>query len=166
MRPAFTSCDRRLQCQFPVPFSLEPTLAQRIEHQVQVLPEEAGDRIDQIAGRRLPDYSRARLQRWIREGALTVDGRRRKPSDRLAGGETLSLVAELVAEDEVVAQAIPLHVLFEDEDIIVLNKPAALVVHPAAGHPDGTLQNALLHHRPALETLPRSGIVHRLDKDT
>ena len=144
----------------------ESQLAQRIEHQAQVPRDQAGTRLDQVCGGLWPDYSRARIQRWIRDGALTVDGRRGKPSERLSGGETLRLQAELVAEDEVRPEAIPIDVIFEDEDLLVLNKPAGLVVHPAAGHPDGTLQNALLHHRPALEGLPRAGIVHRLDKDT
>lgn len=141
-------------------------MAQRIEHRVQVEPADAGERLDQVAGRLLPDYSRARLQKWIREGALTVDGRQCKPSERVTGGEHLALLAEVVPEGAVEAESIPLAVLYEDEDLLVLDKPAGLVVHPAAGHPDGTLQNALLHHRPGLEALPRAGIVHRLDKDT
>ena len=141
-------------------------LAQRIEHRTQVGPEHAGERLDQVAGRMFPDYSRARLQKWIRDGALTLDGRRGKPSERVSGGESLVLDAELEPEGEVIAEAIPLDVIYEDEDLLVLDKPAGLVVHPAAGHPAGTLQNALLHHRPSLETLPRAGIVHRLDKDT
>lgn len=141
-------------------------MAQRIDHRLQVDLSQAGQRLDQVAGSLLPDYSRARLQKWIREGALTVDGRRVKPSLKLAGGEELVLSAELESEGEVVAQDLPLDVLYEDEDLLVINKPADFVVHPAAGHHEGTLQNALLHHRPALEHLPRSGIVHRLDKDT
>lgn len=141
-------------------------MPQRIEHRLQVPRDHAGDRLDQAAGELLPDYSRARLQKWIRDGALTLDGRPAKPSQRLAGGETLLLDAELEAEGEVEAEDLPLDILFEDEDLLVLNKPAEFVVHPAAGHHSGTLQNALLHHRPSLEHLPRAGIVHRLDKDT
>jgi len=141
-------------------------MAQTIDHRLQVGPDHAGERLDQAAGNLLPDYSRARLQKWIREGALTVDGRRVKPSHRLAGGEHLVLAAELEPDGEVVPQDLPLDLVFEDEDLLVVNKPAGLVVHPAAGHASGTLQNALLHHRPSLEGLPRSGIVHRLDKDT
>jgi 23S rRNA pseudouridine1911/1915/1917 synthase len=141
-------------------------MAQRIAHDLQIDRRHAGARLDQVAGELLPDYSRARLQKWIRDGALTIDGRQVKPSQRLAGGEHLLLDAELELEGEVTAQSLPLEIIFEDDDLLVINKPAGLVVHPAAGHPDGTLQNALLFHRPALETLPRAGIVHRLDKET
>lgn len=141
-------------------------MAQRIAHDLQIDRHHAGARLDQVAGELLPDYSRARLQKWIRQGALTIDGRRVKPSQRLSGGEQLVLKAELELEGEVRAQDLPLDILYEDDDLLVLDKPSGLVVHPAAGHPDGTLQNALLFHRPALETLPRAGIVHRLDKDT
>ena len=128
--------------------------------------DRAGERLDQVAGQLWPDFSRARLQKWIREGALTLDGRRGKPSERLAGGEHLRLSVTLEPEGDDVAEAIPLQVIHEDDDVIVLDKPAGLVVHPAAGHASGTLLNALLHHRPELRTLPRAGIVHRLDKDT
>ncbi len=141
-------------------------MAQRIAHDLQIDRHHAGARLDQVAGELLPDYSRARLQKWIREGALRIDGRRVKPSQRLSGGEQLVLKAELELEGEVTAQDLPLDIIYEDDDLLVLDKPAGLVVHPAAGHPDGTLQNALLFHRPSLETLPRAGIVHRLDKDT
>ncbi|NRB72569.1 MAG: RluA family pseudouridine synthase [Xanthomonadales bacterium] len=138
-----------------------------IEHRLQLGPEWAGQRLDQAAGELLSDYSRARLQRWIKEGALQLDGRSVKPSQRLSGGEWLTLQAQLApADDEVLPEPLPLELLFEDEDLIVLNKPAGLVVHPAAGHATGTLQNGLLHHRPELAALPRGGIVHRLDKDT
>jgi 23S rRNA pseudouridine1911/1915/1917 synthase len=132
----------------------------------QVEGDRAGQRLDQAAAELFPDFSRARLQRWIREAALTVDGRASRPSRRLAGGEWLRLDAELEESDEVLPQDLPLAVLHADEHLIVIDKPAGLVVHPAAGHPDGTLQNALLHHFPDLATLPRAGIVHRLDRDT
>ncbi len=147
-------------------FRPESPVPQRIDHELQVPAGQAGERLDQAAGSLLPDYSRARLQKWIREGALTLDGRQVKPSQRLAGGESLRLHAELEAEGEMIAEDLPLDILYEDEDLLVLDKPAELVVHPAAGHARGTLLNALLHHRPELETLPRAGIVHRLDKDT
>ena len=125
-----------------------------------------GLRLDQAAAELFPDFSRARLQKWIRGGELTVDGRVCKPTYKLLGGEHLALTAEVEAEGEVRPEAIPLNVLHADEDIIVIDKPAGLVVHPAAGNPDGTLQNALLHFDPGLAALPRAGIVHRLDKDT
>jgi 23S rRNA pseudouridine1911/1915/1917 synthase len=140
--------------------------ATSIDQTMQAGMDRAGERLDQAAGQLWPDFSRARLQKWIRDGALTLDGRRCKPSERLAGGEHLRLSVTLEPEGDEVAEAIPLQVVHEDEDVIVLNKPAGLVVHPAAGHASGTLLNALLHHRPELRTLPRAGIVHRLDKDT
>ncbi len=129
-------------------------------------PEHAGMRLDQLAAILFPDFSRARLQKWVRSGELTVDGRSLKTTYRISGGETLCLDALPEQQGEVLPQDIPLDIIHADEDIIVVNKPAGLVVHPAAGHPDGTLQNALLYFDSSLATLPRSGIVHRLDKDT
>ncbi len=126
----------------------------------------AGLRLDQAAVELFSDYSRGRLQQWIKQGELTVDGKRAKPSARVNGGEELQIEAVLIAKGEVEPQDIPLDIIFEDEHLLVLNKPVGLVVHPAAGNWDGTLQNALLHFDPELDSLPRSGIVHRLDKDT
>ena len=132
----------------------------------QVTQDSAGSRLDQAAAELFPDFSRGRLQTWIKQGELTVNGKRAKPSARMLGGEKLCIEAQLVSEGEVEPQDIPLDIIFTDEHLLVLNKPAGLVVHPAAGNWDGTLQNALLHYAPDLDTLPRSGIVHRLDKDT
>lgn len=132
----------------------------------QVAESSAGLRVDQAAVKLFPDYSRGRLQQWIREGELTIDGKRSKPSARVTGGEFMRIEASLVFENEVEPQDIPLDILFADDHLLVLNKPVGLVAHPAAGNWDGTLQNALLYHDPQLDTLPRSGIVHRLDKDT
>lgn len=126
----------------------------------------AGLRLDQALARLFPDYSRSRLKDWILSGHVTVDRAVLRPRDRLGGGEEIRLRPELTVEEAVRPQPIPLDILYEDESVIVLNKPAGLVVHPGAGNPEGTLQNALLHHRPALATVPRAGIVHRLDKDT
>ncbi|HNI22224.1 MAG TPA: S4 domain-containing protein, partial [Plasticicumulans sp.] len=129
-------------------------------------PECAGQRLDQALAALLPDHSRARLQQWLKDGTLTVDGRPAKPRALVLGGERVSGAYE---RTEVIAdrpQDIPLAVRYEDEDILVIDKPAGLVVHPAAGNPDGTLVNALLHHAPVTAQLPRAGIVHRLDKDT
>ncbi|MGH8529302.1 MAG: 23S rRNA pseudouridine(1911/1915/1917) synthase RluD, partial [Nevskiales bacterium] len=126
----------------------------------------AGQRLDKALAGLLPQYSRARLQTWIAAGAVTVNGVLPRPRDKLAGGETITVA---VAEETVVsaaAQAIPLEIVYEDSAILVINKPAGLVVHPGAGNPAGTLLNALLHHAPELAKLPRAGIVHRLDKDT
>jgi len=129
-------------------------------------PDVKGMRLDQAAAALFPDFSRGRLQKWLRSGELTVDGRLCKATYRISGGETLRLDAQPERQGEVMPEDIPLDIIHVDDDLIVLNKPAGLVVHPAAGNPDGTLQNALLHFDPNLAVLPRSGIVHRLDKDT
>jgi 23S rRNA pseudouridine1911/1915/1917 synthase len=138
----------------------------RIRKSVVTDAATAGWRLDRVAAELFPEFSRARLQRWIRAGELTVDGEIRKPTYRICGGEALRLDAAIEPVGEVVAQEIPLDIIHADADLIVLDKPAGLVVHPAAGNPDGTLQNALLHFDANLAVLPRAGIVHRLDKDT
>jgi 23S rRNA pseudouridine1911/1915/1917 synthase len=125
-----------------------------------------GMRFDQAASELFPDFSRSRLQSWIKDGQLTLDGRIAKPKDKLIGGETMSLDAELEAQGEWEPEEIELDIVYEDEDLLVINKQAGLVVHPAAGNYTGTLVNALLHHVPDLINLPRAGIVHRLDKET
>lgn len=132
----------------------------------QIAEKSAGLRLDQAAVGLFPDYSRGRLQQWIKQGELTIDGKQAKPSSRVVGGEVLRIEAQLIAEGEVEPQDIPLDIIFSDDHLLVLNKPVGLVIHPAAGNWDGTLQNALLNYDPELDTLPRSGIVHRLDKDT
>jgi len=143
----------------------EPAL-KRIKHKAVADAGNRGMRLDQAASRLFGDYSRARLQKWIRSGELTVDGEAAKPTYRVIGGEILQIDAEPDADDQVLPQDIPIDVLHSDPDLLVINKPAGLVVHPAAGNRDGTLQNALLHFDPDLAAVPRSGIVHRLDKDT
>lgn len=131
------------------------------------VPEDlAGVRLDQIAAQLFPDYSRARLQLWIKNGELTVDGEIKKPREKLLSGEQLQLSAVVENEDRWQAEDIAIDVVFEDDALLVINKPAGLVVHPAAGHASGTLLNALLAHSPELASVPRAGIVHRLDKDT
>jgi 23S rRNA pseudouridine1911/1915/1917 synthase len=139
---------------------------ERIRRKASALAEQAGMRLDQAAAELFAGFSRGRLQKWIRSGALRVDGQAQKPTYRVSGGETLVLDAEPEYREDVRAENISLDIVFADEDIIVLIKPAGLVVHPAAGNPDGTLQNALLHFDPRLAALPRAGIVQRLDKDT
>jgi 23S rRNA pseudouridine1911/1915/1917 synthase len=127
----------------------------------------AGQRLDAALANMFPDYSRSRLQQWIRDGRVLLDGKSVKPRTRLAGDELLEL--NIIPEsrpDAFRPQAIALDIVYQDEAIIVLNKPAGLVVHPAAGHADGTLVNALLHFDADLARVPRAGIVHRLDKDT
>ena len=123
-------------------------------------------RLDQAAAQLWPDFSRSRIQSWIKGGQVTVNGRSMRPRETVLGGETLSLRAELEQQSEDRAQAIPLDIVYEDEHLLVVNKPVDLVVHPGAGNPDGTLVNALLHHDPDLALLPRAGVVHRLDKQT
>jgi 23S rRNA pseudouridine1911/1915/1917 synthase len=126
----------------------------------------AGSRLDQALATLLPEYSRSRLQQSIKEGAVLVDGRPCRPRDKLMGGETLVARVRMARQADCQPQALDLDIVFEDEHLLVVNKPPGLVVHPAAGNWDGTLQNGLLHHDAALAGLPRSGIVHRLDKDT
>ena len=131
------------------------------------MPFEMGNkRFDQIAAELFADFSRSRIQNWIKEGSLTVDGQTKKIKDKLVGGETLLLDAVLEQEERWQAEPIELDVVYQDDDIIVLNKPAGLVVHPGAGTPSGTVLNGLLHRYPELASVPRAGIVHRLDKDT
>lgn len=126
----------------------------------------AGRRLDQIAAELFQDYSRSRIQQWIKEGNLQVDGVAAKAKQKLFGGEQLALVARLQTHEDWQAQPLALDIIYTDEHLIVLNKPAGLVVHPGAGAPSGTLLNGLLHQFPELSVLPRAGIVHRLDKDT
>ena len=126
----------------------------------------AGMRLDQALAELLPAYSRSRLQQWLKTGQLRVNGCVWRPRDAVAGGETVSGDLVLEAETTAAAQDIPLDIRHEDADLLIVNKPAGLVAHPAAGNRDGTLVNALLHHAPELEALPRAGLVHRLDKDT
>jgi 23S rRNA pseudouridine1911/1915/1917 synthase len=143
-----------------------PQNSDRIKGSAQADQGHAGLRLDQLAALLFPDHSRGRLQKWIRSGELTVDGNKARTTYRINGGERLDLDAGLESQVSVRPQDIPLDVIHADPDVIIINKPAGLVVHPAAGNPDGTLQNALLYYDPALAALPRSGIVHRLDKET
>jgi 23S rRNA pseudouridine1911/1915/1917 synthase len=113
-----------------------------------------------------PDYSRSRLKAWLLDGAVLVDGAPWRPRDRVQGGETVVVTVTADAAVHAAPEAMPLDVVYEDDDLLVINKPAGLVVHPGAGNANGTLLNGLLAHAPQLESLPRAGIVHRLDKDT
>ncbi|MDI3325253.1 23S rRNA pseudouridine(1911/1915/1917) synthase RluD [Pontibacterium granulatum] len=141
-------------------------MSEQINLHAQVSDELVGKRLDQAVAQLFPDYSRSRLQNWIKDGSITVDGEVKRPRDKLMGGESVELSAQLEVIEEHAAQDIPLNIVYEDDDILVINKPAGLVVHPAAGHADGTLLNALLHHCPEINQVPRAGIVHRLDMDT
>ncbi|MBT2115553.1 23S rRNA pseudouridine(1911/1915/1917) synthase RluD [Dyella sp. LX-66] len=137
-----------------------------IRHEATVPLSAAGWRFDRALAEMFPDYSRSRLAAWIKAGAVTLDGAAAPPRQLLRGGEQVRLEAELAAEVELEPEDIALEVVHQDEHLLVLNKPAGLVVHPGAGNAAGTLLNALLHHDPKLAELPRGGIVHRLDKDT
>jgi 23S rRNA pseudouridine1911/1915/1917 synthase len=139
---------------------------QMLQLSLTIPPEHAGQRLDQALASLLPDYSRSRLKAWIESGEIRVDGAPRRPRDKVSGGESVALAATLPEDTRAVAQPIPLVLVHEDKHLIVVDKPAGLVVHPGAGNPDRTLQNALLALDPALAALPRAGIVHRLDKDT
>ena len=136
-----------------------------INHQ-EIVPEDlAFNRLDHVASALFPQYSRSRLQTWIKNGELVVDGQKRKSKDKVTGGELVAIQSSAI-ETTYEAQAIPLNVVYEDEHLLVVNKPSGLVVHPGAGNFDGTLLNGLLHHAEQLNGIPRAGIVHRLDKDT
>ena len=131
------------------------------------VPESAaGRRFDAVLAELFPEFSRSRLAEWIRSGDALLEGQQARPRDPVRGGERVRLVARTGIETEAVAQDIPLDVLYEDDAVFVIDKPAGLVVHPGAGNADGTLVNALLYRDPALAAVPRAGIVHRLDKDT
>ncbi|WP_404368401.1 23S rRNA pseudouridine(1911/1915/1917) synthase RluD [Marinobacter sp.] len=138
----------------------------RITAEFSIPPELSDRRLDQAAAELLPEHSRSRLQTWIRSGALRVNGNIYRPRDKVMLDDRLDLDAEPEAQVTWEAESITLDIVYEDEHLLVINKPAGLVVHPAAGHAAGTLVNALLHHAPEVENLPRAGIVHRLDKDT
>ncbi|WGY47750.1 23S rRNA pseudouridine(1911/1915/1917) synthase RluD [Vibrio sp. ABG19] len=142
-------------------------MAQQIELTQTVKDSQLGQRLDQAVAELFTDFSRSRLKEWLLEGKVTVDGSVvTKPRTKVMGGEEITVQAELEDEQRWEAQDIPLDIVYEDDDIIVINKPRDFVVHPGAGTPDGTVLNALLFHYPAIAEVPRAGIVHRLDKDT
>lgn len=137
-----------------------------IQHQATIPDDCSGKRLDQVAAQLFPDYSRARLQEWIKSGSLTVNGKPGIGKEKVIGGEHLVLNAELHADERLTPQDILLDIVHEDDSLLIINKPAGMVVHPAIGNRDGTLINALVHHAPSLAELPRAGLVHRIDKDT
>jgi 23S rRNA pseudouridine1911/1915/1917 synthase len=135
--------------------------------QTRPIPAElAGLRLDQALAQMFPEYSRSRLKEWLLAGAITLDGGLKRPRDAVAGGEIVSLLPQAEPSVRAEPEAIALNIVFEDETLLVVNKPAGLVVHPGAGNPAGTLMNGLLHHVPSLELVPRAGIIHRIDKQT
>ncbi|NNC68887.1 MAG: 23S rRNA pseudouridine(1911/1915/1917) synthase RluD [Gammaproteobacteria bacterium] len=132
-----------------------------------IIPDEYGGlRLDNALVKLFPDYSRARIQKWIKNGDATVNGKNMRPKDVVTGGENVLIDMQLTDEVSFEPEAIALDIVFEDDELIVINKPAGLIVHPGAGNPTGTMANALLHHLPEILAVPRVGIVHRLDKDT
>jgi 23S rRNA pseudouridine1911/1915/1917 synthase len=149
-----------------------PSIADRLmppEFQTHVLDipaTAAGQRLDRALAAALPQYSRARLQRWIREGAVRVTGKAARARDRVRGGEQVVVNASFAPEQSIEPEAMALVIVHQDRELLVLNKPAGLVVHPGAGNRAHTLQNALLAHDSALARIPRAGLVHRLDKET
>jgi 23S rRNA pseudouridine1911/1915/1917 synthase len=141
-------------------------MPERVLRSLTIPSEHAGQRLDQVLAELLGEYSRTRIKEWIEAGQVLVDGARLRPKDKVLGGESVQVSAELPESAEVSAERIELAVLHQDRHVLVINKPPGLVVHPGAGNAAGTLQNALLHFDPALAQVPRAGIVHRLDKDT
>jgi 23S rRNA pseudouridine1911/1915/1917 synthase len=141
-------------------------MTKSIQEQCIVPDTDAGKRVDQVAASLFQQYSRSRIQEWIKQGTILVDGQKCRSKDRLLSGEMITLAVELIDDDRWLPQDIAIDEVYSDQHIIIINKPAGLVVHPGAGMPDGTLLNGLLFHYPELSTLPRAGIVHRLDKDT
>jgi 23S rRNA pseudouridine1911/1915/1917 synthase len=137
-----------------------------IQQSFQIEKQQAGNRLDQALQQLLPDFSRSRIQQWIQQGFVCINQQTCKPRQKVFSGDQVDLDVpeQSVISDQ--AQAIEFDLLHQDEDIFVVNKPAGLVVHPAAGHQDGTLVNGLLARDARLQQLPRAGIVHRLDKDT
>ncbi|MCL9684641.1 23S rRNA pseudouridine(1911/1915/1917) synthase RluD [Legionella maioricensis] len=141
-----------------------------LQKQITVPREYHSQRVDSVLAQLLPEYSRSQISNWIKTGAITMNHKPCKPKDKTLGGDLIELNVDFVEADpdfnRCEPEDIPLNVIFEDEEVLVLNKPAGLVVHPGAGNREHTLVNALLHHAPGLKHLPRAGIIHRLDKDT
>ncbi|MFK5984869.1 MAG: 23S rRNA pseudouridine(1911/1915/1917) synthase RluD [Pseudomonadota bacterium] len=133
---------------------------------ITLTTEMYGKRIDQVLVELFPDYSRSRIQAWLKAGDITLNNKLVKPKHKVLGGETIQLHITEQPEGEWQAEDIPLDIQYEDEQLIIINKPAGLVVHPAVGNFRGTMLNGLLYHHPELINIPRAGIVHRLDKDT
>lgn len=126
----------------------------------------AQQRLDQSLGKLLPEYSRTQIKEWIEQGAVLVNGQAVKPKTKVKAKDQVSVSIRLKISSQVTPENIPLSIVYEDDAILVINKPIGLIVHPGAGHQNGTLLNALLYHDPNLQQLARGGILHRLDKDT
>jgi 23S rRNA pseudouridine1911/1915/1917 synthase len=150
----------------PLKRSVARALPHKISHSL-VLPESSlSERLDQALARALPQYSRSRLALWIKAGAVTLNGKSAKPRDPVIGGEAVVVLAEVLPDERVAPERMPIKVVYRDTHVMVVDKPAGLVVHPGAGNRSKTLQNGLLAMEPNLAHVPRAGIVHRIDKDT
>lgn len=133
----------------------------------EVQPEQMGQRLDQTLAELFPEYSRSRLKTWIEADLVNLNDRIANiPREKVLGGERIEIIVEVEDDTRFEPENIPLNIVYEDDDIIVINKPKDLVVHPGVGNPNGTVLNALLYHYPPIAEVPRAGIVHRLDKDT
>ncbi|OAT49850.1 23S rRNA pseudouridine(1911/1915/1917) synthase RluD [Providencia heimbachae] len=142
-------------------------MAQQVQLSAIIAESQLGQRLDQALAELFPDYSRSRIKEWILDDRVQVNGKViNKPKEKVLGGEQISVDALIEEDSRWEPQDIPLNVIYEDEDILIINKPRGLVVHPGAGNPDGTILNALLYRYPEITDVPRAGIVHRLDKDT
>ena len=142
-------------------------MAQEIQLTATINESQLGQRLDQALAELFPDYSRSRIKEWILDDRVQVNGRLvNKPKEKMLGGEQISIDALIDEDMRFEPQNLPLNIVYEDDDILVINKPRDFVVHPGAGNPDGTVLNALLYHYPDIPDVPRAGIVHRLDKDT
>jgi len=144
----------------------DKTMSESESLQIVIPPHLAGQRLDQALAELVPDYSRARLQQWIKAGRVTLNGANCRPRDKLRGNEQVLIEIEHEPQTDWQAEDVPINIVYEDEAIIIINKPAGMVVHPATGNQSGTLVNGLLFHDERLIEVPRSGIIHRLDKDT
>lgn len=141
-------------------------MTERIQHTLILSDDLAGMRLDQALAAAFPDFSRTQIQEWIKKGDIQVGGKNAKTRMLVLGGEAVTISATLKAQPVFEAQPITLNIVYEDDDLLVINKPIGMVVHPGAGNTSNTLLNALLHHAPTLQNLPRAGIIHRLDKST
>jgi len=139
---------------------------QTTQHNLMIPEDLEGKRLDQALAKLLPDYSRSRLKAWILSGEVTVDGATVTPRTKVRTGQHVTVNVIIEVQEKSQPEPIRLDVVYEDDEVLVIDKPAGLVVHPGAGNPTGTLLNGLLHHASELANLPRSGILHRLDKDT
>jgi 23S rRNA pseudouridine1911/1915/1917 synthase len=170
LTPAPNSADLDLDTDFDDEIDTDAApgeAADRSPITLALTPDVCGQRLDKVIASLVPQFSRSRIQLWFEGGHVKVDGKPARGKDTAYGDETVVIEPQAAPEDTAYApEPVPLNIVFEDDDIIVINKPAGLVVHPGAGNWNGTLLNGLLHHCPQLANVPRAGIVHRLDKDT